>query len=417
MILQLKCLFVFGTRSRCIFLLFFSPCVMSHPSPNELESIIHAAEEASGAGYEAALGGAAAPAGRPAQDQPRAKRTKCAFAGDVDMPQAASESYERWSSWRDHVSATFRAFLSDDAAAKRAGEYHVELMHRGLDWAGVDVATAWAAPSVEPHEALLMMGLYEAHARWKLDVVAGEWRHVSPPAQAPTQGAAPPAQGPQSTDPVRAEIAALEARLAQLRGPSVPQLSLGELQRIANVQLRYAWQRQLVETLVIFLRSEAPQQGYGQSEVATALADGTWAALWPTLGIQEGEFPARQQTPQAAKAGPPGACFKCGLHGHWARDCNNQQSHSQSPQQSQPQWQPQGPRGRPAGGFSVHGDQTLYTAFSTGRTYDARAPPPYPCVRCNGMHWSFHPCPSRAQQPTQQQQAPQAGPPPPPPFC
>ena len=314
---------------------------MSHPSPNELKSIIHAAEEASGAGYEAALGGAAVPAGRPAQDQPRAKHTKCAFAGDVDMPQAATESYERWSSWRDHVSATFRAFLSDDAAAEGAGEYHVELMHRALDQAGVDVATAWAAPSVEPHEALLMMGLYETHARWKLDVVAGEWRHVSPPAQAPAQGAAPAAQGPQSADPVRTEIAALEARLAQLRGPSVPQLSLSELQRIANVQLRYAWQRQLVETLVIFLRSEAPQQGYGQSEVATALADGTWAALWPTLGIQEGEFPARQQTPPAAKAGPPGACFKCGLHGHWARECNNQQSQSQSSQQSQPQSQPQ----------------------------------------------------------------------------
>ena len=173
------------------------------------------------------------------------------------MPQAASESYERWSLWRDHVSATFQAFLSDDAAAKRAGEYHVELMHRGLNQAGVDVATAWAAPSVEPHEALLMMGLYETHARWKLNVVAGEWRHVNHPAQAPTQGAAPRGQGPQTTDPVRAEIAVLEARLAQLRGPSVPQLSLGELQRVANMQLHYAWQCQVVETLFIFLRSEA----------------------------------------------------------------------------------------------------------------------------------------------------------------
>ena len=164
---------------------------MSHRWPNELESLVQEAEEASGAGYQAMLGGAAALAWRPAQDQPRAKRTKCAFAGDVDMPQAASESYERWSQWRDHVSATCRAFLSDDMAAKKAWEYHVELMHRGMDWAGVDVATAWAAPSVEPHEAILIMGFYESHARWKLDVVAGEWRHMNPPAQGPPQGAAP----------------------------------------------------------------------------------------------------------------------------------------------------------------------------------------------------------------------------------
>ena len=206
----------------------------------------------------------------------------------------------------------------------------MELMHRGLNQAGVDIATAWAAPSVEPHDAVLMTGLYETHARWKLDIVVGEWRHVNPPAQAPTQGAAPRGQGPQTSDPVWVEIAVLEARLAQLRGYSVPQLSLGELQRVVNMQLHYAWQRQLVETLVFFLRSQAPQQGYGQSEVAAALADGTWAALWPTLGIKEGEFPARQQTPQAAKAGLPGACFKCGVHGHWARECNNQHSQSQS---------------------------------------------------------------------------------------
>ena len=43
--------------------------------------------------------------------------------------------------------------------------------------------------------------------------------------------------------------------------------------------------RQLVETAVIFVRTGAPQHGYGQSEVATVLADGTWVALWPTLGL------------------------------------------------------------------------------------------------------------------------------------
>ena len=122
----------------------------------------------------------------------------------------------------------------------------------------------------------------------------------------------------------------------------------------------------------------------------------------------------------ARKFGPPGACFKCGLHGHWARKSIMQQS--QAPQQTQPQWQPilapmQSLRGRPASGFSVHGDQTLYTAFSTGRKYDVCGPPPYPCVGFNGMHWSSHPCPTGVQQPPKQQPAPQPGPPPPQPFC
>ena len=82
-----------------------------------------------------------------------------------------------------------------------------------------------------------------------------------------------------------------------------------------------------------------------------------------------------------------------------------QQSHSS--QQSQSQWQPapaqvQAPRRCPAGGFLVQGDQTLYTALSTGHSYGALRPPPYPCLPCNGMHWSFHPCPAGAQQPQQQ---------------
>ena len=116
---------------------------------------------------------------------------------------------------------------------------------------------------------------------------------------------APRGPDPQTTDPIRAKIAVPEARLSQLQGPSTPPLSQGELQRAANTQLHYAWQRQLVETLMIFLKTEAPQQGYGQSKVATALGDGTWAALWPTLGMKEGEFPARPQTPQAAPWGLP----------------------------------------------------------------------------------------------------------------
>ena len=139
--------------------------VMSHLWPNELQSLVQEADKATGSSYAAVVGGEAAPATRLAQDQPNAKRAKRAFAGDMDMPQAVSKSYERWAQWRDHLAAMFRAFLSDALVAKKAGEYHVELMHRGLDQARVDVATEWATPSAEPHEALRMMPLHQNHAR------------------------------------------------------------------------------------------------------------------------------------------------------------------------------------------------------------------------------------------------------------
>ena len=132
----------------------------------------------------AVAGGKVAHASRPAQEQPNAKRAKCEFVGDVDMPQAVNESYENWAHWRDHVAATFGAFIGDDLAAKKATEHHVELMHRGLGQAGVDMATECAAPSAKPHKANLMMGLYENHARCRLDVIGGEWNHINLPAPA-----------------------------------------------------------------------------------------------------------------------------------------------------------------------------------------------------------------------------------------
>ena len=51
-----------------------------------------------------------------------------------------------------HVAATFRTFIRDDLAAKKAEEYDVDLKHHGLNHARVDKASEWAAPSSEPHE-------------------------------------------------------------------------------------------------------------------------------------------------------------------------------------------------------------------------------------------------------------------------
>ena len=49
------------------------------------------------------------------------------------MPQTVSEFNEKCVQWRDHMAATFCVFIGDDLTAKKPGEYHVELMHRGLD--------------------------------------------------------------------------------------------------------------------------------------------------------------------------------------------------------------------------------------------------------------------------------------------
>ena len=156
------------------------PIVMSHLSPNEVESLVEEANEAAGVGRDHSGGGGAAPTDKPAQENPRAKRAKCAFAGDVDMPKRStslmSNGHSGGTTWRP-PSVPF----GDDLAAKKAGDYHVEPMNRGLDQAGVDMATESTAPSSEPREALLMMALYENHAQWRLDVIAGQWRSHGPP--------------------------------------------------------------------------------------------------------------------------------------------------------------------------------------------------------------------------------------------
>ena len=49
------------------------------------------------------------------------------------------------------------------------------------------------------------------------------------------------------------------------------------------------------------------------------------------------------------------------------------------------------------GGFTHVGAQTLYTAFSMGRTYDASGPPPCPCSKCGLMHGPWQGCPAPTQ--------------------
>ena len=54
------------------------------------------------------------PAKRLALAQPRCKRVKYTFAGNVNMPQAANALYEGWAARRESAEATFRAFTGND---------------------------------------------------------------------------------------------------------------------------------------------------------------------------------------------------------------------------------------------------------------------------------------------------------------
>ena len=66
---------------------------------------------------------------RPSLARPQPKRIKYLFAGDVEMPQEASETFAGWAAWRHSAEVTIRVFISADQAAKLAAEYHVMLMH------------------------------------------------------------------------------------------------------------------------------------------------------------------------------------------------------------------------------------------------------------------------------------------------
>ena len=156
------------------------------------------------------------------------------------------------------------------------------------------------------------------------------------------------------------------------------------------------------------------------SKVARAgwtLAEYVWRLWYCSVDSPAHATSGRLQVPAPTKAplrpggGPQGACFHFGLCGPWARDCDRgvpafgpqpcqapphlaavSSPSAQGPTQLSQQVPMNIPAPRWKGGFTQVGVQTLYTAFSTGRTYDASGPPPYPCSKCGLMHWPWQGC-------------------------
>ena len=88
--------------------------------------------------------------------------------------------------------------------------------------------------------------------------------------------------------------------------------------------LPWVLQRDTVHTLQRFVKTDT-------SKVARAgwtLAEDFWRLLYRSAHSLAPATSGRQQVLAPTKAplqpggGPPGACFRCGFYGHWARDCD-----------------------------------------------------------------------------------------------
>ena len=327
------------------------------------------------------------------------------FTVDSDMPPADTVPYERWRQWRDGPSTSAVAFLSAEERGAIAARFHARLLLDGLDLPGVDLLTKWAAPDLEQHEALLLLALFETATDYFLDVTAGDWTErpkESPAASQHTDATATEAS-------LQQQIDECEARLQELRGPAVPMLDHAALLKLMDSKLPWVWQRDVTQALLRFIKSETTVL----ARAGQTLARDVWRALYRTAESQSHASPGRSTAVPGTfvpPSGPPGPCFRCGFHGHWARDCATAApvSHpsqpppapgfaSQAPSAANPSLSQSAPLPVPTptrrGGFTQIGSQTLYTAYSTGRTYDASGPPPYPCSRCSKMHWSWQGCP------------------------
>ena len=110
----------------------------------------------------------------------------------------------------------------------------------------------------------------------------------------------------------------------------------------------------------------------------------------------------------------PGACFRCGHFGRGPRvpNCNTDPmpvyTRNVAPAAAdvaQTKW-------------GIHGAGGADTAaYSTGRMYDAHRPAPCLCIRCQGIHWFWHLCPTQPSAPAAVTASAWLGPPiaPPPP--
>ena len=232
------------------------------------------------------------------------------------------------------------AFLAPEAKAAEPLGYRERATPQGLTEAGVQEMVHRAAPHKPDHEVLLALAAYAKAKPYKVDPLQGKWVEAPKPPQGQPQ------EQPQTApdvDPVQKAIADLESSLAKLGMPKIPLCSEEKLKAVIDKAMQTGMERDLVAALQAY--GATPMAG---PEDAAKAAEIMRAAVWTTLYLTattRAQQPAPQPVPMApmvhqqaipafhaspqvplqqvtrAHPGPPGACFRCGMYGHWSRDC------------------------------------------------------------------------------------------------
>ena len=272
------------------------------------------------------------------------KRPRLAFEDPMDIEAAGLDPlYAQWKAWFETCVPIATAFLAPEAKAAEALQYRERATRQGLTEAGVQEMVHWAAPNKLDHEVLLALAAYEKAKPYKVDLLQGKWVEAPKPPQGQPQDQPPNAP---EVDPVQKEIADPEAQLAKLRMPKIPLCSEEQLKAVSDKAMQARMERDLVAALQAY--GATPMAGpEDASKAGEVLRAAVWTTLYLTVTTQAPQpapqpapiapiaamahqqaipvFQAAHQVPlqQMARThpGPPGACFRCGMYGHWSRDC------------------------------------------------------------------------------------------------
>jgi hypothetical protein len=253
----------------------------------------------------------------------------------------------------------------------------------GLDTNPITIALAESL-GIPSDQVLEVLWAWEVVCGWTYDPQADTFSQSAP------MEVDPPGLSPlEEVARLRRELERVTQEAASLRAQACPPLSEANLLQLLGAAPATPWVHALGEALLHALRAEPPIFTPSLPSPTITFINGVWNVLQQFALAPTPTF----HTPPAGAAAPlptnptQGVCFNCGLPGHWARNCR-QQRHSSTPASSSTLRQ---------GALSVlPSGQTVFTAAS-GRTYDVAGNPPYPCGRCQQLHWFFQPCPSRPQ--------------------